>query len=751
MRNSTVFPHKTIASSKAIQCPRPIRSSLFLIGSEEGLMLMRVMKNLRRRTNISGQKLISRLITTEFRGNRELYDHFDEFLSQKTYSHDFCLRLLDLARRSSGIAWEIKRLAVLMLEHQVLKLDPGNLDEFAFLLTELNLKRGPGLDRPLESQLLKEGYSTTDLRRFIPEFLRRLGRLNHVHVKINGLKTSDVALRDFIELSRSDCKLSLARYLFAPEEVANQILRQIQVSDGMDDRDTTQPPFLAGEVAQSFTRLPDFEANILKRLCKDANVYWVSETTSSEINSLVEYPLTTVVLVIKPPGSDIEFEIKRAGRKSRNSLNVVYARNGYTVPPSHRLDGGSMQWLLRYESNAASRLSLIYRLVHGTDAPIASYISRSNIYSVPVQGASVQTLPYFTEAQSFGKGFREMRTAMQESVSAFVEEGATSLPALPGDLGLTAQFISQVAPAQAILCGTSSFRLDKIASYLSPNGPQRYFEGLAVAYKKRDARRFADAILEETLGSYQPPDVRYQSHEQYLAAAFSVPGNRSSANRVYLSLIQQIARFWGTLLAVRAYSRGESFVARNVGLKSYWASGAWNVKIIFMDHDAVVMPGPRDKNFLARNALPEMKLDERYIWGGSNPAQFATSEVGYLQNIYRVGARLRKNGQELAYQILRDSYKKTQYEALTNPKLRRLFNEVFITRLPDWDKFVTGYLQLNGDKLATAAWKKKMKRTLAAKGYRQEAFKAYADSIETNREFLERYVKLFDLETREQM
>src|SRR4029077_4215749 len=111
-------------------------------------------------------------------------------------------------------------------------------------------------------------------------------------------------------------------------------------------------------------------------------IYWVSDSTSAKINSLVEYPLTTVVLVAQPPGSDIEFEIKRAGLRGPQSLNVVCIRDGAGVPPSHRLDGGNMQWLLRHEAHSASRLSLIYRLVHNTEAPMPSYASRSTICSI---------------------------------------------------------------------------------------------------------------------------------------------------------------------------------------------------------------------------------------------------------------------------------------------------------------------------------------------------------------------------------
>ena len=41
-------------------------------------------------------------------------------------------------------------------------------------------------------------------------------------------------------------------------------------------------------------------------------------------------------------------------------------------------------------------------------------------------------------------------------------EGHGRLPDLPDGLGLTAQFIGQVTPAQSIMTGTSAFRLDKL-------------------------------------------------------------------------------------------------------------------------------------------------------------------------------------------------------------------------------------------------------------------------------------------------
>ena len=172
--------------------------------------------------------------------------------------------------------------------------------------------------------------------------------------------------------------------MFTPEDIVTEILGHLQVTRGVKDPGASQPAFVDAEAARGRALLPEYEATILRKLCEGSRIYWASATTSSAINSLVEYPATTVVLVVKPPGSDIEFEIKRAGRKEQAPLNVVFARHGHTVPPSHRLDGGSMQWLLRYEAKSASQLSAVYRLVHGIEAPMAHYVSRTTISTVPV-------------------------------------------------------------------------------------------------------------------------------------------------------------------------------------------------------------------------------------------------------------------------------------------------------------------------------------------------------------------------------
>src|ERR1700741_1092552 len=634
------------------------------------------------------------LLASEFHNPSQILPLIEGLLSHDSYDQGFGKKLISIAKQRTGIPWNLRRIATLILENQVLKIDPEDLDTFDSLLVQLNLKQR-GLKSSLNKSVLKEGYSSTDVRRFVPEFRRRLERLAWIHDRIEGKQTSHAVLRDFFSISRQHCKLSLARYLCTPQEVVDEIIRQIDDSDGVRDLDPSEVKVIKDEIKRSLELLPDFEAEIFHRLSQSARIYWVSERTSSRVNSLVEYPLTTVVLVIKPPGSDIEFEIKRAGLRGENSLSIIFARNRYTVPPSHRLNGGSMQWLLRYESDAAIRLNRAYRQVHGVDAPIPAYVARSFVYSVPTPHGPARTMEYFTQRRWFGNGFNQMRAAMRDSVEAFAGEGHGKMPDLPDVLSLAAQFIAQVTPGQAILTGTTAFRLDKLESYLSKNGAEQYFKnGLRVGYSADEAKQLADTMLEEILGIYRPPGVRYRSYEQYVAAALSA--NRARADEVYLSIVDQIAKFWGTLFGLRIHTRGESFVARNVGLKSHWDKGEWKVKIIFMDHDAVTLHGHDEHFFFADGAIPTIALDESYIWS-RNPRHFPGSELGYLQRIYHIDKAIDQKGDVLARKTLKDAYIKTRSAVQTNERLRRLYHKRFLDRYLDWDIFVNGCLGLNGE------------------------------------------------------
>lgn len=653
---------------------------------------------------------------------------------------DLCLELISLAKDSST-PWGSRLFATLLAEHQILKLRADDLETFDAIFVALNLKQ-PGLERAVTSAVLKEGYSTTELRAFTGEFRRKLSRLNRVHRKLHRKKADEVCMREFTELARRECKLTLARYVFTPEEVVDRVLQQVRVSEGVKDIDVSRPRYLDTEIARVLDRLPEFEARILRRLCEGTKIFWVDDETSSAINSLVEYPLTTVVLVIKPPGSHFEFELKRAGRRG-NPLSVVFGRNGNRVPASHRLDGGSMQWLLRYEASNGAKFSSIYRLVHDAEAPLPGYVSRSTVFAVPARGGPAPAFRYFTDPRVFGAvGFSEMRGAMRLAVDALIADEGENLPKLPGEMALTAEFLSHVAPAQAILCGTSSFRLDKLATYLSSGGAETYFKQYRqLDYTEWDARQFADELLDEVLGVYESPspDVGFESYESYLEAAFAVAENRERADRIFLSHVAEIARVWGTLLGVRGQSRGESFVARNVGLRSVWEEGEWRVKLIFMDHDALSLPELEHGHYFAQNALPGVLLDERHVWGRANPALFPGTLAGCLQRIYRVDASVEQQAHELARRELKAAYEKTQQALTTNTRLRAFFSGTFLGRLRDWDDFVAGYL--NG---RSTGWESNMKRIFADKGYEPDTYAVYADTVEKHKGFFERNGFLFE-------
>src|SRR5262245_36892908 len=188
-------------------------------------------------SRLSDPASLLRLLEEEFPDISEYCDLFVEFRRQQTYDRTFSVKLVDVAR-DEEVNWSMRRVAVLMLEHQVLKLHSDDLLEFKHLFESLNLKATNGR---VVNSVLREGYSSTELCKFIEEFQRKLARLNRVHEKIRGSKTSESAWREFIKVSHDDCKLSLARYLFTPDEVIAEILDRLQITDGVRDLDPNEP------------------------------------------------------------------------------------------------------------------------------------------------------------------------------------------------------------------------------------------------------------------------------------------------------------------------------------------------------------------------------------------------------------------------------------------------------------------------------------------------------------------------------
>jgi hypothetical protein len=467
-------------------------------------------------------------------------------------------------------------------------------------------------------------------------------------------------------------------------------------------------------------------------------VYWVSPDTGSRINGLVEHPHDTVVAVIKPPGSDQEIEIKRVGLRQPEPLHAVFDRDGKEVPATHRIQGGSMGYYLRWEAAAAASLAHVYRRIQRDEAPISRTTAMSTIYGVPCGGGERHIVDYF--ARLAGPSGREQtRHAMRASIQAFCKEmRSQSLPAR-SDLELGAQFLGQVAPTQSVLIGTSSFRLDRIGGYLSPEGADYYFARTNPAATAAERQAFADEVLEEVLGVLTPVDAPFESHAQYLDAVFADADNRARADRHYLAGMRQVGAFWGALVGMRAYTYGESFVARNVGLRSVWARGEWTPTLIFLDHDATYLSGIRSRQFHPLSALPGMRGDHMHVWG------FGTvkGSTEWLRILYRVDDDRARAGETALRDEMRGAFDGARRAIREDAHVQRCFHAEFVDRFADWDDLVSGYLALDKTPEARAAWAAAASSRLEALRYPDNLRREYLSAFDRYADFLEAYSFLY--------
>jgi len=675
-------------------------------------------------------------IAAEVGGDERSLELCAAFLGTEGYSPRLAARLLEVAAGRAGDPWEVRRLAALMLQQQMLRLPAGNLPELDRLLVRLGLKQ-PGIDEPLRPSVLLEGYTRRDLPGFARQLRRRLERARRVLDGIGGPGTTPGAVAVFVAFARRECKLALARYLFTPEEVVARILAQVEVSRGMLDPFPAELPYVQAEASQALAGLPPYEAAILRLLIgSSSGIYWVSQRTGRELNSLVEYPLDTVVLVVKPPGSELEIEIKRAGCRGRPLLGAVFERGGAAVPPSHRLDGGSMLTALHWDARACSLLATVHRRTHGGKAPLPHTLALMAIYGIPLKDEEVHVLDYFTEARHFGPGFAAMRKAMAASAAAFRREHEAGLPELPGDLALTSRFLNHAPPGQAILAGTSSFRLDRLALYLSERGPAAYFScDLETKAEPAPLRQLADDLLEEILGTHVPPAGEWAGYARYLAAAFALPPNRIRADRTYCALMRQLGVLWGTLWALSGYTRGESFVGRNVGLKSRWDGGRWRVEIISMDHDNLQVDGHEPPGPLER--VWGLRIDDIYVMGRRG----IRGSTGLLREIYRAGEETARQGLAGLRRAMAGAYRRTLRVLRADRQLRRLVSPALLRETADWEAVVRHYLRR--DPAPKDAWKERVRRRLARRGLSEPRIDAYLEAVEAQGRLLETFASLY--------
>jgi len=642
--------------------------------------------------------------------------------SEHPASFDHTLDLIGTARGESGDAWAVRRLAALLLEHQAAIAIRNGLDRGDALLAALGLK-APGA-KHVHGWLLEEGFTSTDVKGFLTQLLLKIQRRKEPVPGRHNLSLRD--WEDLFHRAKQDCRLVLARYLMTPADVVGQMVSQVGVSEGV--RDATQN----GPEEEQHVDAPPYEAEIVRELARASRIFWVKDVTSSRINSLVEFPLGTVALVAKPPGSDLEIELKRAGMR-RRPLDALFEEGIYPVPYSHRLQGGSPGWMLLSEARRAAHFRSFYRTAHGEEPCMSRIVATAHVNAVPTSGGQVDLLTYFTDPAAFGEGFARMRTQMSYCAVHAVAGPRREVP--PGELALTVAFLRDIKPRQSIIIRTSSFRLDALYKYLSPQGPEVYFrDGLRSSFTAEDARHFADDLLEEVLGNYVPPASNYRSYEEHITAAFSNPENRAAADRAYALCMRQFGAYWGTLLAAGGHTSGESFVARNVGLKSAWMDGRWCTRCIFMDHDSLFCPDRNDQDFYVEAFLNGAFLDQRYVFGSIREKDSELGSVECLQSIYRVDPATAQSGERALCAAMASAYKEVRRQLLPGGRLRSFLANRLIVALSHFDEVVR--MSLGMDEAAgTSPWRKRAQRWLEKMGYDRQLSGRFVELIARHEPF----------------
>src|SRR6185436_16505237 len=271
----------------------------------------------------------------------------DRLMQEARYDRALTSELAAIARGGRGAArasWELRRVACLALESQFLRID-DDADLVSFLRSLRLLTRGGAR---VHRSVREEGFSTTKLAGFAAELRCRVARFEWIHQGL--LRRDGRAADDFLSHARHECLLTLARYLLRPREVVREIVARVKTTRGVPYMPAMNP-FNRDEARRGLAMLPRYEREIVELLVREPVVYWVSDRTPSEINALVEYPIGTVALVVKPPGSDLEIEIKRTGTRGTRTIDCVFKKPGAAAPltPLHHFYGGSYGRLLRWE------------------------------------------------------------------------------------------------------------------------------------------------------------------------------------------------------------------------------------------------------------------------------------------------------------------------------------------------------------------------------------------------------------------
>jgi hypothetical protein len=207
--------------------------------------------------------------------------------------------------------------------------------------------------------------------------------------------------------------------------------------------------------------------------------------------------------------------------------------------------------------------------------------------------------------------------------------------------------------------------------------------------------------------------------------------------------MRQLGTFWGTLLAVRGYSNGESLVARNVGIAPAWERGRWRVRLIFMDHDDLSLPRPGDAHFRPDRILTGTLKDEAFGPGRPGLPRHPFSLVDFLGLAYRVGPAAASRGDCALRRSLARSYRHAGRAIRAVPSLRRLFSPRFLEESEAWDRTAAIFLAARGDVEGGGSWRGECREMLRRGGIDAGTIGIFVESAEEFAPFLRRMEMLF--------
>jgi hypothetical protein len=657
------------------------------------------------------------LLIASFGGSPIAWDLVLKFRTCSVPDPEYVDRLIAVGRGQTRAAWEVRCLACLLLEAWILKPSGSRRSQIRLLETLGLMSKTEG--RPvIVADVLKMGFRSMRPDEFLQELCARLNRNAPLHAALSGSRLAGSDVRKVVRICGQESRLFFARFMFTPEEVLSRIRGQVRISVGEINHSVMHDQTVRAEIRAALASLPQYERDIVERLSTGQRIWWVAPETKARVHGLVEYPRGTVVLVVKPPGSDLEVEIKRAGLRGPWPLTIVFARRGREVPPPHRLWGGSMLYFLRWEAVMGARLSKLHRSATDLAAPISRTVHVNNIRQIPVGSGEVKITDYLSRSAYFGAGFRVMRRNLKRAITAFGKEREWYGETRPGPRGTTLEFLDIVAPGQSILLGSSSFRLEQLTRDLAPDGAESYAtEALGADAGPNEGRAFADDLLDEIFDRYAPPGVRYCDHRQYLEAVFDEPSNRAAANRSFVSLMRQIGAFWAVFLATRSHSRGETFTPRNVGIRKCWNDGRWQIRICFMDNDDLQLVGKSLRFFWPLSALPGINMDRAHLLGGQIVTRVVKGSVDCLEEIYRVDAAHRAEGLRALFVALRARYHQSLAAMRTRSEMHDFFTPTFVDTIGDWDEVMGWYYRHGATPGAQGGWEREVRDFLSRRDY----------------------------------